>query len=140
MTYRNSDLVHEGYELNGQLGKLNNAIAQIPYGDLSEAIRKMDRYTTLNARQHLARSSKSSFFKAISHSAWAFFKSYILQRGFLDGPAGFVVAFLRFENSFYKHLKLLEARNAEQRASSRPVVVNLPTAGLKNLVALAGKT
>jgi hypothetical protein len=42
------------------------------------------------------------------HAKWAFFKAYVLQLGFLDGGPGLVIAFLRAENSFYKHAKLVE--------------------------------
>lgn len=123
VTYRQRDLVHEGYEVHGRLGRLREPLAQIPYRDLSEAIRKMDRYTTLNAWQHHERHRRSSPFAAVAHGIWAFAKSFVFQRGFLDGHAGFVIAVLRGENSLYKHLKLVEAD--EERPGA--VVPALPT-------------
>jgi glycosyltransferase involved in cell wall biosynthesis len=110
MTYAASDEVHEGWVLDGRLGRMRNPIAQIPYRTLSEAVAKMNRYTSLGiARQERAASS-SGYAKAFLRASWAFLKAYVLQLGLLDGGPGLVIAVLRFENSFYKHAKLIESR------------------------------
>jgi len=114
MDYAVEDSVHEGYVLHGKLGHLSRPIIQIPYRNLSEAIQKMDRYTTLNVANLERRGKKTSFLNAVLRAKWAFFKAYVLQRGFLDGAAGFVIALLRFENSFYKHMKFREHRQADR--------------------------
>ncbi len=109
MDYSVEDDVHEGYVLRGRLGRLEHAITQIPYRTTSEIIQKMDRYTTLMACNLRRRGKTSSFPAAVFRGSWAFFKVYVLQFGFLDGAAGFMIALLRFENSFYKHMKLVES-------------------------------
>jgi glycosyltransferase involved in cell wall biosynthesis len=110
MDYAAGDHVHEGYVLKGRLGRMRHPIRQIPYGSLSEAIQKMDRYTTLNVAKFAGRRREAGFPAAALRAAWAFFKAYVLQLGFLDGAAGFVIALLRFENSFYRHMKAAELR------------------------------
>jgi hypothetical protein len=40
--------------------------------------------------------------------AWTFFKTYVLQRGFLDGPEGVAIAYMA---AFYSFLKYSKARN-----------------------------
>jgi len=110
MTYVASDEVHEGWTLDGRLGRMANPIAQIPYRTLAEAVAKMNRYTSLGvAKQERARAS-AGFTQAFLRASWAFFKTYVLQLGLLDGGPGLVIAVLRFENSFYKHAKLIENR------------------------------
>lgn len=109
MDYSVEDDVHEGYVLRGRLGRLDHAIVQIPYRTISEIIQKMDRYTTLRAVNYRRHGKTSSFPSAVFRASWAFFKVYVLQLGFLDGAPGFMIALLRFENSFYKHMKLVEA-------------------------------
>jgi glycosyltransferase involved in cell wall biosynthesis len=110
MTYAAKDDVHEGWTLNGRIGRMSHPILQIPYRTLAEAIDKMNRYSSLGiAKQERNRASASytlSFLRALG----AFFKAYVLQLGFLDGGPGLVIAVLRFENSFYKHAKLVEHR------------------------------
>jgi glycosyltransferase involved in cell wall biosynthesis len=110
LDYAVMDDVHEGWILNGSMGTMRNPIEQIPYKTLVEAIAKMNRYTSLGVFKQEREGRKTSFLRAILHAKWAFFKAYVLQLGFLDGRAGLVIAVLRFENSFYKHAKLIEHR------------------------------
>jgi glycosyltransferase involved in cell wall biosynthesis len=110
MTYADSDEVHEGWSLDGRLGRMRCPIAQIPYRTLSEAIAKMDRYTTLGVARQERAGAPAGYARAYFRASWAFFKAYVLQLGFLDGGPGLVIAVLRFENSFYKHAKLVEHR------------------------------
>lgn len=109
MDYSVEDHVHEGYVLRGRLGRMDHAILQIPYRTISEGIQKMDRYTTLNIVDLRRRGKTSNFPIAVLRASWAFFKVYVLQLGFLDGAPGFMIALLRFESSFYKRMKLIEA-------------------------------
>jgi len=116
MTYAADDDVHEGWVLNGRLGRMKNPINQIPYRTLDEAISKMNRYTTLGLNKQVRQGSRASYAKAFFRASWAFFKAYALQLGFLDGGPGLVIAVLRFENSFYKHAKLVAHHLPEQGA------------------------
>jgi len=110
MTYAAEDDVHEGWALDGTLGRMKAAIEQIPYATLEEALAKMNRYTTLGVAKQERAGAKSGYLKAYTRACWAFFKAYVLQLGFLDGGPGLVIAVLRFENSFYKHAKLVAHR------------------------------
>jgi glycosyltransferase involved in cell wall biosynthesis len=112
MTYAASDEVHEGWVLDGRLGRMESPITQIPYASLAEALAKLNRYTTLGVARQLRAGAASGYAKAFLHGGWAFLKAYVLQLGFLDGGPGVVIAVLRFENSFYKHAKLAESRLA----------------------------
>ena len=110
MNYAAEDDVHEGWVLDGRLGQMRHPILQIPYATLSEAIAKMNRYSSLGVDRQVRAGASPSFAKAFLRAGWAFFRAYILQLGFLDGGPGLVIAVLRFENSFYKHAKLVEHR------------------------------
>ena len=117
MAYTASDEVHEGWELEGRLGRMRSPIVQIPYRTLAEAIGKMDRYTSLGVAKQERLGAKPGYAKAFLRALWAFLKAYVLQLGFLDGGPGLVIAVLRFENSFYKHAKLIERRLAPRDGS-----------------------
>lgn len=101
--------VHEGYELlsDKPLGTLRNAIWQFPFRNLEEVIRKLDRYSSLGAPK-LA-DKRVSMGSAFCHAAWAFLKHYVVKAGFIDGGAGFVIAFAYFEATFYRCAKRHEA-------------------------------
>jgi glycosyltransferase involved in cell wall biosynthesis len=110
MSYAADDDVHEGWEVCGSVGRMASPIVQIPYRTLAEAIGKMNRYTSLGVKKLEREGASSGYARALLRAKWAFFKSYVLQLGFLDGGPGLVIAMLRFENSFYKHAKLVERR------------------------------
>ena len=104
MRYR-PDPVHEGYELltGKSLGTLRNAIEQVPFRDLDEIIRKMNRYSSLGAGKLAGK--RVSMASALGHGIWAFLKHYVAKRGFRDGWAGFVIALGNFEGTFYRYAK-----------------------------------
>ena len=100
--------VHEGYQnLSGKpIGTLHHAIWQFPFRDLDEVIRKMNRYSTLGAAK-LER-KRVGMASAFGHGVWSFLKHYIFKLGFIDGWAGFVIAFGNFEGTFYRYAKRYE--------------------------------
>jgi glycosyltransferase involved in cell wall biosynthesis len=106
--------VHEGYAMiqGGSVGKLKNAIWQIPFKNLEEVIHKANRYSTLGAEK--LKGKKITMWGALGHGLWAFSKHYILKKGFLDGWPGFVIALGNFEGTFYRYAKALSKKNQER--------------------------
>jgi hypothetical protein len=66
----------------------------------------MNHYSTAGAQDLKAKGKKSSLFSAITHGAWAFFRTYIIKLGFLDGQEGLMLAMANAETTYYKYLKL----------------------------------
>jgi glycosyltransferase involved in cell wall biosynthesis len=101
--------VHEGYEVLDAkpLGTLRHAIWQFPFRNLAEVIRKADRYSTLGAEKLSGK--RVTMGSALGHGIWAFLKHYVFKFGFIDGWAGFVIAFGNFEGTFYRYAKRCEA-------------------------------
>lgn len=77
-----------------------------PYPSVASFLRKLDTYTDLFAQQRIG--AKSSITKAFLHAAFAFFKSYVLQRGFLLGSEGFEISWFNMNCAFYKYAKIAE--------------------------------
>lgn len=98
--------VHEKLEVKGTLGKLSAPIYHYSFGTVATILEKMNKYTTLVAAQRAERAQKGSIFKAITHAKWMFIKVYFLQRGFLDGKAGFILAVSFAEGAYYRYVKL----------------------------------
>jgi glycosyltransferase involved in cell wall biosynthesis len=111
--------VHEGYEnLSGKpLGLLKNAVWQFPFRNLEELIEKMNRYSSLGVPK-LA-DKRVSMATALGHGLWSFVKHYVFKRGFLDGWAGFMIAFGNFEGTFYRYAKRYEELQAWQPPQSK---------------------
>ncbi len=102
--------VHEGWVSQSAkpVGALDAAIWQMPFGDLAETVDKGNRYSTLGVEKLVARGKRGSFGAAVFHGWWAFTKHYVFKLGFLDGWAGFVIALMNFNGTFYRYAKLAE--------------------------------
>ena len=53
---------------------------------------------------------------------WAFIKHYFFKLGFLDGGAGFVIAFGNFEGTFYRYIKLTEFQSNWDSPKVKPIL------------------
>jgi glycosyltransferase involved in cell wall biosynthesis len=112
---RYTRIIHEAVELQGsnqQIGRLQNALVQYPYRNFEELLGKANRYSTFGAR--MLADKRVSMWSAFGHATWAFIKHYIFKRGFIDGWAGFVIAFGNFEGTFYRYAKRYEETQAWQ--------------------------
>ena len=122
MTYT-LDKVHEGYisHSNKEIGTIKNFIWQFPFKNSEELIYKANRYSSLGALKLKDKGVNGSILKALIHGLWAFIKHYFFKLGFLDGGAGFVIAFGNFEGTFYRYLKLTEAQADWSPPSVKPI-------------------
>jgi len=114
--------VHEGFEnLSGKpIGTLKNAIWQFPFRNLDELIRKMNRYSSLGVPKLATK--RVSMTSALGHGVWSFIKHYVFKRGFIDGWAGFVIAFGNFEGTFYRYAKKFEHDQGWTPPKSEPLM------------------
>jgi glycosyltransferase involved in cell wall biosynthesis len=107
MRYRD-DLVHEWYELRGTLGRLTAHVLQYPWPTIEVATAKLQRYSTLMAQRYATGQKRATLGKMMGSPLAMFFKMFVLQRGFLDGLPGLVVAMLYSYYTFLKYAKLRE--------------------------------
>ena len=119
--YYTDEEVHEGFVSHSEkkIGKLKNHIWQFPFKNTEEIIYKANRYSSLGALKLQKNGVKGSIFKAFTHGFWSFTKHYIFKLGFLDGGAGFVIAFGNFEGTFYRYLKLTENQSNWKMPSNK---------------------
>jgi len=82
--------IHESVTPTGAIRTLPGSLIHYSYRDLGEIIR-MD-YHRLKADRYRDQGRRASGPTLAARAAWAFFYSYMIRRGFLDGPAGVVVA------------------------------------------------
>lgn len=113
LTFRD-DMVHEGFDIHGTVGYLQNAVQQEPYRDLSQMCCKLERYATLGAEKLRRNGKDATMLSALLHGLAAFFRIYLVKLGFLDGWPGFVIALGNFEYAFYKYAKRSEQIRFEQ--------------------------
>jgi hypothetical protein len=75
-------------------------------------LRKVDGYSTLGARDVVAKGRPIGAGTALTRGGFAFFKTYVLKRGFLDGPEGLLNAATHSQTVFWKYAKAWEAQRA----------------------------
>lgn len=76
-----------------------------PYRSIEDFLAKMQTYSSLFADQNRGK-KRSSLFRAVTRGLAAFFKSYILKRGFLQGKEGLIISLYNAHTTYYKYLKL----------------------------------
>ncbi|MGA9667385.1 MAG: glycosyltransferase family 2 protein [Gallionella sp.] len=100
------DLVHESVILRGRAGKLSSPLLHYSYRTGADVERKVELYSSTAAQQMFDRGKAASSADAPVRSAWAFFRTYCLRLGFLDGMAGLNVALMNARTTYLKYKKL----------------------------------
>ena len=82
--------------------RLRGALWHQACTDLNQILEKISRYSELNRRDG---APTVSVLNICVRSAWAFFKSYVLRLGFLEGWRGIAIANGDALGTFFKHIK-----------------------------------
>lgn len=99
------DLVHERLLTQGPVVRLSTALLHLSFPDFESVLDKVNRYSTAGARGMALTGKSASLWGAIGHGAWAFFRTYIVRRGFLDGQLGLALAISNAEGTYYRYAK-----------------------------------
>ena len=101
-----NDLVHERIIPEGKIGKLKQSIHHNTYTSFEDLLARINTYTTISAKQKHEKGEKAGLTKIITHSLWAFLKSYVIRSGWRDGRVGFLSAISSAESCYYRYAKL----------------------------------
>jgi glycosyltransferase involved in cell wall biosynthesis len=112
------DLVHEGFECSSGVGHFTHAVLQHPWPTLAVVLSKTDRYTTLMAKRYFNAGRRAGFRELALNPGGAFLKKYVVQQGFREGLAGFMVAALHAYYTFLKYAKLWELQQKKTPAAT----------------------
>lgn len=104
------DLVHERLIYEDPAVQLDGLLLHYSFDNLESVLEKINRYSSAGAAQRLGKGKSSGLSGAIAKGLWTFFRSYILQRGFLDGREGFILSISNAEGAYYRQLKLMYLR------------------------------
>jgi glycosyltransferase involved in cell wall biosynthesis len=109
------DLVHERVLVDGAVGELSNPLLHHSFSGLSDLLVKLDRYSDLSARQMAGKGRRCGVLDLLLRPPFAFFKTFVLRLGILDGVEGFVVSCSTAMLSFAKYVKLRELSRGGRR-------------------------
>ena len=99
-------LVHERLLPDGEVLRLSSPLLHYSYRSFEQVISKVNSYSSAGAEQAFAAGKTSNPLLALGHGFWAFFRTFVIRRGFLDGSYGLALALSNGQASYYKYLKL----------------------------------
>jgi glycosyltransferase involved in cell wall biosynthesis len=97
--------VHESVQVSGSSGELNGKLHHFTCDSLSAHLRTLDRYTTLAAEELRSRGTTVGWLRLILDPPWTFVRTFVIQRGFMDGIHGFAIAWMAALYTFLKYAK-----------------------------------
>ncbi|MDM7997358.1 MAG: glycosyltransferase family 2 protein [Acidobacteriota bacterium] len=104
--------VHESVKIIGAPGFLKGNIHHFTYHNLSDYLRRLEIYSNLAAVDYKQRGKRATARTLLFNPTAAFFKAFVMKRGFLDGTPGFAVAVMGAVSVFFKYAKLYELTKA----------------------------
>jgi hypothetical protein len=113
--------IHEALRFPGQPGRLYGDLLHYTVQSFAEHEQKVERYTTLAARQMYAAGKRSWRAAVWLATPWSWFQNYFLRGGFLDGYRGALIAQMAARSVRLKYSKLGELAAADKRASGKTV-------------------
>ena len=101
------DFVHESVVVSGPVGHLQGDLLHYTCNTFRDHRSNVERYTDLAAQEIVATGQRPTASRLLLGPPFAFAKSFFLQLGFMDGTAGFTIAWMAAR---YVYLKQAKAR------------------------------
>ena len=102
--------VHETLIVAGESAVLKNKLIHYSYKNYEDFKRKRIKYTSMQAKELLAKNKKPTLFHFIAKPSFRFVKHYIIDFGFLDGKKGIVISYLMALGIYNRYSELKKLR------------------------------
>ena len=100
--------VHESVAVDGPVGHLATPLRHDSYKDVSDFLRRADRYSTLAAEEWARGDRPFRAWQLVTAPLGRFLSMYVLHGGFRDGARGFLLAVLYAYYVFVRSAKIWE--------------------------------
>jgi hypothetical protein len=110
------DRVHERVIVEGDIGVLREIMLHESFRSLDQVLSKISHYSREGAQAMHERGRTATLRTAVGHGVWTFVRTYFLQRGFMDGREGFVLAVSNAEGAYYRYLRLMYMGAAKEHS------------------------
>lgn len=110
--------VHESVQVDGAVGQLTQELQHYSYRDLHDHLERINRYTSLAARQMYESGRRTSALQLLLHPPAAFLRNYLLRRGFLDGTVGLTLSLVNAYSVMLKFAKLWELQQSNPKSQT----------------------
>ncbi len=86
--------------------KIKGHLDHYTYDNIQQYFNKTNVYAQISVDKYLEEGRKTNFFiDIVLRPQWAFFKTYIWDRGFMDGKIGYILALSHFNYTFQKYVR-----------------------------------
>lgn len=116
----NNRRVHEGVEIKGKIGRLQNHLLHYTDRDIRRYFEKFNRYTSLAAEELHRKGRRWQWWDLLFRPPWMFLRMYVFKTGFLDGVPGFILACFSAAYVFTKYAKLWEIEKKQTISHAPP--------------------
>lgn len=110
-------IVHESLRFEGRPGRLSGDLLHYTMNSFAEHVEKVERYTTLAARQMYETGTRSWRAAMWLATPWACFNTFVLRGGFLDGYRGWLISRMAARSVWLKFKKLGKLVAAARRGN-----------------------
>lgn len=110
---------HEKILVDGRVRRLKNPLEHYTYRSIEDHIQRINRFTSISSGELKKAGRRWHLSDVILRPAARFVRSYILQRGFMEGFPGFHVALTSAVYVFLKYAKLWELELEEKQKIER---------------------
>lgn len=101
--------VHEFWNIPAQsIPTLTHALEHYPHRTLNSFVEKINRYTQIEVQHRKRNGRRFSLFELLAFPLGKFIYNYGIKRGFLDGFAGFTMAWMMSLHSLLVRIKMYE--------------------------------
>jgi glycosyltransferase involved in cell wall biosynthesis len=104
------NIVHERVVTDGTIAACNGHLLHYSFTGLSPMLAKLNHYSDLSARQMFDQGRHCTLFDLSVRPLFAFFKTYLIKAGLLDGVEGLVISVTTAMLTFAKYAKLRELK------------------------------
>lgn len=111
--------VHERVVTEGKVGECRGHLLHFSFSGLGPLLKKLNRYSDLAAEQMHREGRACGGSDLVLRPLFAFLKTYVLKRGFLDGVEGLEISVTTALLTFSKYVKLRELHAADNDRTIR---------------------
>ena len=104
-------LVHEGFVVDGKTERLKNRLIHYTFTSIEKTISKINHYSSLRAEELFREKKKVGGLTIITHGLAAFFRFFIVLRGYKDGVYGcnhFIIQFNHYFSCLHESLGIAD--------------------------------
>jgi len=102
--------VHADLDIEGPIPTLKHPLTHFTYRNFDQYFEKFLNYAEWGAAQGLREGRSAGYLEIAVRPVWRFFRTFVLQAGFLDGLHGLAVCGLQSFGVFLKYFRLWEYR------------------------------